>query len=350
MNLFVSILVTFICLPWSGMVMMSPMMIAASGFADKKSSILTAILFFIYPSFVFMILHQMGYMFYGTNALRWAVVMFILGFLITLLYRLPRLFYNLSIGVSNCDYFIKNNLVYFNGKRIKGADANSFTNFNNRGYYSKDKNHVYYNNKKITTADATTFKPLENDKSTNYWHDKNIAFYKWDKIEGADGGSFVCAGNNYAFDKENVFFEKQLLKEADRATFKPLMECVGRDCKNIFVRSILVTNIKDIASFELITISEEVFGKDNEQIYVLRYVPPFPLIPFPNADIETFEVVGEYYAKDKNQVYYYGYGNNDILVLENANPENFRLFFDSIRSTNATDGLHYYKSGVLFSV
>lgn len=349
MNLFLNIVVSCICLPWPGMIMMSPMMIASPGFANKKSSILNAMLFFFYPSIVFVLLHLIGYEFYGTNPLWWSVVTFVIGFLICMLYKLPHQLYNLSKGISNYDYFIKNDAVYLNGKRIKGADVNTFTNFNNRGYYSKDKNHVYYNTKKLITADAATFQPVADDVTNCYWHDKHNAYHKWNLISGADGASFVYAGQNYTFDKNNVFFEKQLINEADRATFLPLKEYIGRDSENIFVQSILATNIKDSASFELITISEEVFGKDNYQIYALHYTPPFPLIPFPNADLETFEVIGDYYAKDKNQVYYYSSYNKDILVLQGANPEKFRLFFDSIRGTNATDGEYFYKSGVLFT-
>ena len=348
MKMFLNIVVICLCLPWPAMIMMSPMMIAAPGFANKKSSILTAMLFFVYPSVVFILLYLTGNVFFGANPFWWAVAVFVLGFLVALLYRLPGQWYNLSRGISNYDYFIKGNAVYINGKRIKGADANSFTHFNNRGYYSKDKNHVYYNSKKITSADAVSFQPLAGDTTNNYWHDINNAYYKWDLILGADGASFMYAGQDYTLDKNNVFFQKQLVKEADRTTFQPLKEYVGRDHKNIFVQSLLATNIKDTTSFELITISEEVFGKDNYQIYALRYTPPFPLLPFPNADLETFEIVGEYYAKDKNQVYYYSYHNKEIIVLEAAIAENFMLFNDNIRNTDATDGKHYYRSGVLY--
>lgn len=347
MSIFLNIVVTCLCLPWPGMIMMSPMMIASPDFANTKSSVLMAMLFFIYPSVVFILLYLFGYSFFGTNPLWWAVTLFVLGTFVSLLYGLPRQLYNLSKGVSNYDYCIKNNSVYFNGKRIKGADANSFTHFDNRGYYSKDKNHVYYNSKKIASADVASFQPLAGDINNNYWHDKKNAYYKWNLISGADGASFVYAGQGYTLDKNNVFFEERLVKEADRTTFQPLKEYVGRDHKNIFVQSLLATNIKDNASFKLITISDEVFGKDNYQIYVLRYSPPFPLLPFPNADLETFEIVGEYYAKDKNQVYYYSYHNNDIIVLEEAIAENFILCFDNIRNTDATDGVHYYRSGVL---
>ena len=306
-----------------------------------------AMIFFIYPSGVFVLLDALGFSFYGTNALTWAVVTFVLGLSVIMIYRLPHQLYNLLKGISNYGYFIKNKAVYLDGKRIKGADADSFTYFDKKGFYSKDKKHVYYNCKKIKNADAATFQPLAGDDTDSYWHDKNNAYHKWNLIAEADGATFVYAGQDYTFDKDNVFFENQLLKEADRATFEPLKEYIGRDCKNIFARSTLVKNVKDFASFELITISEEVFGKDKDQIYAIRYSPPYPLLPFPNADLETFEIVGDYYAKDKNQVYYYSYHIDEIMVLEGADAKNFTLFFDPIQGTDATDGERFYKAGVL---
>ncbi len=347
--MFVNIIVTCLCLPWPGMIMMSPMMIAAPNFAKSKSSVLMAMLFFIYPSVIFILLYLLGYSFFNTNPLRWAVVIFILGVLVALLYGLPRQLFNLLKGISNYDYFIKDNSVYFNGKEIKGADADSFTHFENRGYYSKDKKHVYYNTKKLVTADVATFRPLANDNTDCYWHDKNNAYYKWELISGADGASFVYLDHYYTMDKNNVFFEKELINEADKSTFYSLRDNVGRDAENIFVRAIRATNIKDFVTFQLVTINEELFGRDKDQIYALHYSTPFPLLPFPEADLETFEIVGDYYAKDKNKVFYYSYHIPEIRVLD-ANAKTFVLNWNPDLRTDATDGERYYRSGVLHVV
>jgi len=336
-------------MPWPAVVMMSPMMIAAKGFADKKSNVQLALLLFNYPAILFLLLYLTGYSFYGTNPFSWAGVMAALGILICIIYGLPRQFLNVSRGISNYDYFIRERNVYLNGKRIQGADPNTFTHFDNRGYYSKDKSHVYYDTRRLASADAATFKPLaKDDEARDYWHDKNNAYYKWHLIEGADGSSFTFAGYNYAFDKSNVFFEHQLLKDVDRATFQVLKNFVARDAKNVYVRDMQATNIKDVDTFQMVTMAEESFGRDKDQIYTLRYTPPNPLLPFPNADVETFEVIGDYYAKDKNRVYYYSYHVGDILVVEGANPKTFALSFDHSRGTNATDGERHYKAGVLY--
>lgn len=347
MNLFLNILITIFCMPWPAIIMMSPMMIATPGFANKTSSMLMAMAFFTYPAFLFILLYLIGYSFYGTNPLWWAASTCSVGILISIIYRLPPQIYHVLVEISNYGYFTKNNSVYFNGKRIKGMDAHTAIFYNDLDYYCKDKNHVFYNAKILKHADAATFQPLANDKTESYWHDKNYAYYKWKRIDGADGASIIYAGQNYAYDKDNVFYQNELMQNADRATFQVLHTDIGRDKENVFVRSMRTSNIKDNASFEIISIQDQIFGKDKYQIYTLRYSPPHPLVPFPNADIETFEVVGEYYAKDKNRVYYYHYHVDNILVLEGANPQNFKLHFDPIKRTDATDGERYYESGVL---
>ncbi|ABG58395.1 DKNYY domain-containing protein [Cytophaga hutchinsonii] len=348
MHIFLTIIVTFLCMPWPAMIMMSPMMIAAPGFANKKSYIICAMLFFIYPSGIFLLLKLTGYSFYGTDPIWWAAAACIAGMLVSLLYQLPKQLYNTWKGISNYDYFITDTSVYFNGSKLKNADAKTFTHFNNRGYYSKDKNQVYYNSKKIDTADAATFQPLLHDDTKSFWHDKNNAYYQWNqRIKGADGASLEYAGERYVYDRKHVFFENTLLQDADRTTFKTMPGNTGKDNKNVFIRSIKVTAVKDPASFEIISIQDELFGKDKNQIYALHYSAEQPLIPFPDADIATFEVIGEQYAKDKNKVYYYSYHLNEIRVLADADPETFTLYFDQSRRTDATDGKKYYRAGIL---
>ncbi len=347
MEIFLSILATLLCMPWPAMVMMSPMMIAAPGFATKKSSILLAMVFFIYPAFVFILLYIIGFSFYGLDPLWWAAAFLLAGSLVSFLYKLPLQLYNLFRGISNYDYFMHKDCVYLNGEQIRGADAKTFTHYNNRGYYSKDQNHVYYSTRKIKDADAATFGPLTNDSTNSYWHDKQHAYFTWKRITGADGASFEYAGHQYAYDKNHVFYHDQLLSNADRKTFTPLADFIGKDAQHVFVSSHQVTNVMKPAEFEVVWINEELFGRDKQQIYALRYTMPHPLLPFPGADPETFEVVGNSYAKDKKHVYYYSYHIKEIRVLKDANPETFTLYYDHIRNTDSSDGERYYKAGLL---
>lgn len=335
-------------MPWPAMLMMSPMMIAAPNFADKKSSILTAILFFIYPSIIFIILKLIGYTFYGTNPMTWAIVIFMIGMLATLVYQLPRQLINLFKGVSNYDYFIAKDAVYLNGTKLKGADSKTFVSYTGTSDYSKDANNVYAQTKKLANADAASFGPLPKDDNTNYWRDKKNAYYNLNIIADADGASFEYAGFEYAFDKKAVYFENKKVEGADRTTFKALSNNIGRDDSAIYIRATRDTNAIDLDSFKTIEINEEVFGKDKNQLYLIRYSPMNALEPFPNADLNSFEVLGDYYAKDKNQVYYYHYFSNTIKILKDASSATFKLEYNNAFNTDATDGTHFYKVGRLY--
>ena len=128
--------------------------------------------------------------------------------------------------------------------------------FNNKIVYDfiKDKNNVYYQGKKINGADSKTFKALRN----NYFKDKNniyevisytktisgssqettsnsrenepvipvpgacvlqvISFIK--KINGADPNTFEILNNGYSKDKNNVYHKGEKINGANPKTFK----------------------------------------------------------------------------------------------------------------------------------
>jgi hypothetical protein len=346
------------------------MMIASKGFARSRSAVFTATLFFIYPSFVFLLLKALNVSFYGTNPLSWAISIFVVGTLVSIIYRLPQLLGNLYRGIPNYGYHIQGNKVYFNGERIHGADAATFVYYDDRAYYSreashtylaptahidipheyysKDKNQVYYRTKKLADTDAATFGPLANDDSQTYWHDKKHAYYKWTRIPEADGASFRYLGHRYAADKEYVFLEDKRLPGAVVSTFKPMGGFVGKDAHRVFVQALPVENVKDVAGFETELQGADWFGRDRTHVYFICYNPANPLLVFPGADLKTFEVLGERYAKDKDRVYFYSGYTASITVLEDANAATFRLHFDAEKNTDATDGANYYQNGILY--
>lgn len=348
MQLFINILVTLICMPWPALIMMSPMMIAAPNFSNEKSSILVAFVFFIYPSFVFLVLKLIGYTFYGTDPYYWTVAVVAVGILASLAFKLPTYFINLLNGVSNTDYFVSANAVYLNGTKISGADPKTFVHFPDSVGYSKDAQYVYRQTKRFSEADATTFGPVANDNTRSYWYDKNNVYHDWKKITGADGASFIGGGTGYAFDKNYVYYQNQRIESADRATFIPFNNYIGRDDNNVYIRAVRSSTAIDIASFEVIETEESIFAKDKAHFFILRYHPTFDLEPFPNVDIVTFETIGNYYAKDKNQVYNYHYFSNTIKILKDASAATFKIEYNNAFNTDATDGTHFYKAGELY--
>ena len=157
------------------------------------------------------------------------------------------------------------------------ADSKTFEIINEK--YGKDKDKVYYGDYEIYGADPKTFKVVSNGFST----DKNNVYRYWKKLSHVDIESFKIFNGQkdyigvYFKDKNGVYFS---LGEI-------LFEKI---------------DIKIPKSFEILA---DGYAKDKNNIY-------FYGEKIENVDIKTFEVleVDKYgnrnYARDKNNIYYKG--------------------------------------------
>jgi hypothetical protein len=64
--------------------------------------------------------------------------------------------------------------VYYQGQKIKGADADTFKEFSNG--YAKDATHVYYAGDLMPGADVATFVMLDNATNSQDAEDKNHVY------------------------------------------------------------------------------------------------------------------------------------------------------------------------------
>ena len=106
---------------------------------------------------------------------------------------------------------VDNKTILFRGKsfRFEQVDAPSFALFpideKNDVYgsnsYSKDKNNVYYNQEIIPGADIKTFIPLGHD----FGKDAKNVFYQKQLLEGVDANSFKKDGDFYKDNRGNKF-------------------------------------------------------------------------------------------------------------------------------------------------
>ena len=138
----------------------------------------------------------------------------------------------------------KNN-VYFEGKIIPNADPETFETIGLGSYkldeysstdvsYSKDKNSVYYLYEIVDGADPETFeiKAFPNPQNSPYVMlygvDKGSVYFfsRNKKIDNADPETFEYLGNNYAHDKNNVFYIDNVVLDADPKTFE-VIGCSG---------------------------------------------------------------------------------------------------------------------------
>ena len=84
---------------------------------------------------------------------------------------------------------------------LDDADAHSFTMLEN-SLYGKDKRLVFYEGKKISGADALTFEPLDNA----YSKDKIRGYYRGLPIEPSKGSSFKIIDDDYSTDGHDIFY------------------------------------------------------------------------------------------------------------------------------------------------
>jgi hypothetical protein len=124
--------------------------------------------------------------------------------------------------------------VYKDVMTIEGADPATFAvspMFN--GYYlTHDRRRVYFYDQPMEGVDGATFRKVSNF----HFSDKNGAWGLvlgrdtfWKPIAKVDIATFSGIGNNYAKDKQRVYFSDFAVKGADPATFEETAYLQGKD-------------------------------------------------------------------------------------------------------------------------
>lgn len=217
-------------------------------------------------------------------------------------------FYKLMLSVlatvfTCCNgYKIESDEVYFvdwneaRGKKkvlIRGADAKTFKALD-QSRYAIDKNSVYYEEKKLAGADPKTFVSLP----SYYGKDKHYAFRGASKIEGANGETFkILEGGVYSRDNKDYFFETAALHVSDIKSFKFLNEVDkysgwAKDKTHYYI----FFNKYPLADYESFTHLGKGYAKDKWQAYFEDKVVE-------GADPATFTVIKYGYAQDKHSKY-----------------------------------------------
>ncbi|MBO9702230.1 MAG: DKNYY domain-containing protein [Sporocytophaga sp.] len=355
MSTIINILVTIIMVPWPVIIMMSPMMIASTGFRDNRSSLLFATFLMGYPVIVFTFLKVIDYGFWGMSVNWWLILVSGISGGIIFLYGIPRMLLNLRWGIQNNSYFKNDSAVFFDGYKISGADPVSFSILTTGSFYAKDSKHVFYLGKIVKGADPLTFAPvkwIDADFSDNsipvYWKDKANVYFNAKKIEGCDAGTFQNLRGIYGKDRNYVYYGNNTLPKANPEKFRFLNDGITTDETYLFIFDKLVNTPIDLSTFTVVENGDHVFCKDKNHIYLLLYGQQDSLVKVDGADADTFTLLDRYYAKDKHNVYYYGYNKNNkrtLIFLTDADPDKFSVGYDASKNSEATDGLNYYMTG-----
>ncbi len=228
--------------------------------------------------------------------------------------------------VSACGYYSDGKNIFFEDNIIENADLETFdiVGLTNDSYlscfkeeYTRDKNFVYSFGRKIEGADQNTFELL----NRVYAKDKNFVYSFGRKIDGADSDTFKVLGDYYAKDKNSAYCDrKKMDPSVDINSFQSLDYNYAKDKNSVYKHGLKID--RDVDSFIIIN---SMYSKDNLGVYFEADFVPLEKIE--GADPHTFEVVYQKnsngyiineYAKDKNNVY------RDGQLIEGADPKTYK--------------------------
>ena len=231
----------------------------------------------------------------------------------------------------------KNN-IYYDNKKIEGADLSTFQRIDEY-IYSKDKNNIYFRGKKISGVDKETFEKID---KYNYSKDKNNIYYDDKKIEGVDKNTFELTydfgsvvNEYYSKDKNNVYYENKKLKGIDVKTFRKINRLVDNfliEDKNGFYiveKDGNVTPIDskevDIENLSQLAIKTNLYH-DNNSMYFVRNHKLVKIKDAPKVDPYNLWTYNEKYINKNDIVYYLDTDEETFKKLEKAENHEFRVY------------------------
>ncbi|MCA9245948.1 MAG: DKNYY domain-containing protein [Planctomycetales bacterium] len=227
---------------------------------------------------------------------------------------------------------------------LEGAHAASFHAFaqpkNAMALFARDRKHVYmavsYTPREITGADAKSFSLITNDGL--YAKDAKHVYFLGVPILEANPLTFEVLMYPFSQDKEDAFIGAAPIPNVDRESWRPLREGWADDC---WERSANVIRPKPQESIHV-----NGWSRDANAFYYGREA-------ISGIDVATFEVLSDYYAKDKNNVYSQHYGK--LVAIKNADASTFVVHEDAEeilgrpRGADAHDANSQYRDGKVFN-
>ena len=214
----------------------------------------------------------------------------------------------------NGNFYKDKNGVYYEGMLMKGIDSKSFEPFVNYTHV-KDKNGIYSFYQKENEVvvekveispeiDLKTLQPIEN--YSEYSKDKNNVYYHFKKIEGADIKTFEPEGYSIGKDKMGVYYETRKVNGVDVNSFEVLKNDFFKDKNNVYYKNKKLEIFKpknfEVIDYSLVKQNEDLYYFTEDENNNTKFVP----LESKNVDIDTFQILDDDYAKDKNNAYYKG--------------------------------------------
>ncbi|MCD7932260.1 MAG: DKNYY domain-containing protein [Tannerellaceae bacterium] len=175
--------------------------------------------------------------------------------------------------------------------------------------YAKDQNNVFFQTEIIKNADPETFEYVDYP----FTKDKNNVYYEAQKIESADAATFELFKDtykDYSRDKDHVFYKNSIVSGVDPETFEKF---IGSNCwidkNHVFINGEIIKN-SHAPTFGYFH-DKSAYSGDKNDIYYNNVGM--------NVDLPSFRILGKGFAIDKNHVY------GDGKILEQYNIETFNI-------------------------
>ncbi len=296
MQTFISIVATFFLLFWPLMFMMSPMMFDAPGSENDKSNVINMMLMLGYPVYIFFFMWIFGLSYFGISSFKLLIISIVVILLGFSLFGYFGILSNLLKGINNSGYSIVEQQVYYDGRPIE-ADTASFTILDagkhslSASYYAKDHKHFYYDGKPVENAIPENIRPLNINRQL-YWLNDSQVIYDDKIIPDAEPANFHGIDGFYAWTYSN-----------NKDRFQ--VYCYGEPLPPVDRDSFIPLN--------------DFYAKDKQQVFY-KHEPVLA-----DADAETFELFENHdFARDKNHVYYLS--TQKPHVIEGADPASFEIY------------------------
>jgi hypothetical protein len=228
---------------------------------------------------------------------------------------------------------------WFEGVNFNVKDTTSLLSINRQ--FARDKFQAYLNLTPVSGSHGPTFEVIDG----NFAKDENNVYYYGYTGDGASRicvlpykpGRFRILDDRYSCDDIQVFFLGFKLAGSDPATFKILEEDYAKDQLAVFFREQKI-EIADPGTFEVFPENglyghDHQYAKDKARIYM-------DTTPMPEADIDSFKILGENYACDSKNVYY------KTRIVKGADPRSFRVYGHDVGNADSEDSRRKFHKGI----
>jgi hypothetical protein len=245
-------------------------------------------------------------------------------------------------------YFSKNNSS--GGAGIREINPQSFS--KNDSVYFKYQGKVYYSAtlfggrgtpQVVDGADAGSFSERKLSTGQEYGVDKNFAYCAGSKLNGSDGPTFNDSDPNYAFDKNQAYYPNcRIIEGADGSSFQVIQVGTYAKDKNHVYRYGIVISGADAPTFQILGDS---YMKDKNNVYFATHTHDevkseiYEVNKIDGADTNSFTVLKDGFAQDKNHKYL----NGKVTTADYSSMKSFA------ETPYVTDNTHAYYNGIVLT-